>query len=38
MTGGARHPEMEQAFEDIERGLQDTDRGLPAHNAYQKQK
>lgn len=38
MTGGARHPEIEQAFEDIARGLQDTDRGLPAHNAYQKQK
>lgn len=38
MTGGARHPEIEQAFEDLERGLQDTDRGIPAHNAYQKQK
>lgn len=38
MTGGARHPEMEQAFEDLQRGLRDTDRGVPAHNAHQKQK
>ena len=37
MTDGERHPEMEQAYEDLERGLQDTDRGVPAHNAYQKQ-
>jgi hypothetical protein len=38
MTDGARHPEVEQAYEDVKRGLQDTDRGVPAHNAYQKQK
>lgn len=38
MTGGAVHPEIVQAFQDLEHGLQDTDRGLPAHNAYQKQK
>lgn len=38
MTDGVRHPEMEQAYEDLERGLQDTDRGVPAHHAYQKQK
>ncbi|CAN7148139.1 hypothetical protein LJR129_000029 [Acidovorax sp. LjRoot129] len=38
MTDGERHPEIEQAYKDVERGLQDTDRGVPAHNAYQKQK
>lgn len=38
MTDGARHPEIEQAYEDLQRGLQDTDRGVPAHHAYQKQK
>ena len=35
---GASHPEVEQAYEDLQRGLQDTDRGVPAHHAYQKQK
>jgi hypothetical protein len=38
MTDGASHPEVEQAYEDLQRGLQDTDRGVPAHHAYQKQK
>lgn len=38
MTDGARHPEIEQAYEDVKRGLKDTDRGEPAHDAYQKQK
>jgi len=38
MTDGERHPEIEQAYKDVKRGLQDTDRGVPAHNAYQKQK
>lgn len=38
MTDGARHPEIEQAYEDLQRGLQDTDRGVPAHRAYRKQK
>lgn len=38
MTDGARHPEVEQAYDDLQRGLQDTDRGVPAHQAYQKQK
>ncbi len=38
MTDGTRHPEVEQAYEDVQRGLQDTDRGPPAHKAYQKQK
>lgn len=38
MTDGERHPEVEQAYKDLQRGLQDTDRGVPAHNAYQKQK
>lgn len=38
MTGGERHPEVEQAYKDLQRGLQDTDRGVPAHQAYQKQK
>jgi len=34
----ARHPEVAQAYADLQRGLQDTDRGVPAHQAYQKQK
>lgn len=38
MTDGARHPEVAQAYADLQRGLQDTDRGVPAHQAYQKQK
>lgn len=38
MTDGARHPEVEQAYKDVQRGLRDTDRGPVAHKAYQKQK
>lgn len=38
MTDGEIHPEVHQAYKDIERGLKDTDRGTPAHEAYQKQK
>lgn len=38
MTGGARSPVVEQAYDDLQRGLKDTDRGTPAHEAYQKQK
>jgi len=38
MTDGERHPEVEQAYKDLQRGLKDTDRGVPAHQAYQKQK
>lgn len=38
MTDGEIHPEVHQAFKDLERGLKDTDRGTPAHEAYQKQK
>ncbi|WP_156382438.1 hypothetical protein [Acidovorax sp. Leaf160] len=38
MTDGAPDENVQQAFRDVERGLQDTDRGKPAHDAYQKQK
>ncbi|AVS79666.1 hypothetical protein C8244_00115 [Paracidovorax avenae] len=38
MTDGHPDPEMKQAHDDLERGLKDTDRGVPAHEAYQKQK
>lgn len=38
MTDGKPNAEMKQAHDDLERGLKDTDRGLPAHEAYQKQK
>ncbi|GKT24922.1 hypothetical protein [Acidovorax sp. SUPP3334] len=38
MTGGEPSEEMQQAYKDVQRGLQDTDRGKPAHDAYQKQK
>ncbi|WP_311223300.1 MULTISPECIES: hypothetical protein [unclassified Acidovorax] len=38
MTDGQPDANVEQAYRDVKRGLQDTDRGLPAHNAYQKQK
>lgn len=38
MTGGERHPEVEQAHRDMERGLQDTDRGPPADRTYRKLK
>lgn len=38
MTGGERHPEIAQAGRDVERGLQDTDRGPPSNEAYRKLK
>ncbi|WP_028605334.1 hypothetical protein [Ottowia thiooxydans] len=38
MTGNTPHPEVEQAFEDLERGLQDTDSALQAHNVYRRKK
>ena len=38
MTGGAAAPEGKQAFKDLQRGLQDTDKGPPSDRAYQKQK
>ncbi|GAA6119052.1 hypothetical protein [Acidovorax sp. FG27] len=38
MTDGAPDENVQQAYRDVERGLQDTDRGKPAHEAYQKQK
>jgi len=31
-------PEMKQAHDDVASGKVDTDRGAPAHEAYQKQK
>ena len=38
MTHGEPDAQMEQAYKDVKRGLQDTDRGPPADKAYQKQK
>lgn len=38
MTHGHPDAQVEQAYRDVERGLQDTDRGPPSHRAYQKQK
>lgn len=38
MTHGESDPKMEQAYRDVQRGLQDTDRGPSADKAYQKQK
>ncbi len=38
MTDDAPDENVQQAFRDVKRGLQDTDRGQPAHEAYQKQK
>ena len=38
MTGGVPSPEVEQAYKDVKRGLQDTDKGPPSDRAYQKQK
>lgn len=38
MTDGEPDAKMEQAYRDVKRGLQDTDRGPPADKAYQKQK
>jgi hypothetical protein len=38
MTGGIPAPEGQQAYKDLQRGLQDTDKGPPSDRAYQKQK
>lgn len=38
MTHGKPDVQIEQAYRDVQRGLQDTDRGPPADKAYQKQK
>ncbi|MDR6213603.1 hypothetical protein QE399_001292 [Paracidovorax wautersii] len=38
MTDGQPDENVEQAYRDVSRGLQDTDRGPPADRAYQKQK
>ena len=37
-TGGVPSPEMQQAYKDVKRGLQDTSRGTAADAAYQKLK
>lgn len=38
MTDEKRDPVVKQAYDDLERGLQDTDRGPPAGEAYRKLK
>lgn len=38
MTDGQPDAQVEQAYRDVSRGLQDTDRGPPSERAYQKQK
>lgn len=38
MTHGTPDKNVEQAYRDVKRGLQDTDRGPVADKAYQKQK
>lgn len=38
MTGGQPDAEVQQAYRDVSRGLQDTDKGPPADRAYQKLK
>lgn len=38
MTHGKPDVQVQQAYRDVQRGLQDTDRGPPADEAYQKQK
>lgn len=38
MTHGQPDGQVQQAYRDVQRGLQDTDRGPPADKAYQKQK
>ena len=38
MTHGQPDAQVEQAYRDVQRGLQDTDRGPPAGAAYQKQR
>ena len=37
-TGGVPSPEMQQAYKDVKRGLQDTSRGTEANVAYEKLK
>lgn len=37
-TGGAPSPAVQQAYRDVERGLQDTSRGAAANEAYEKLK
>ena len=37
-TGGVPSPEMQQAYKDVKRGLQDTSRGTDANVAYEKLK
>ena len=36
MTQDTPHPEMKQAYSDLQRGLKDTDRGPPSDVAYKK--
>lgn len=36
MTQDTPHPEMKQAYNDLQRGLKDTDRGPPSDAAYKK--
>ncbi|EER58326.1 conserved hypothetical protein [Acidovorax delafieldii 2AN] len=36
MTGGIPSPRVEQGFQDLQRGLEDTDQGLRAHRVGQK--
>lgn len=38
MTDGHPDPQAQQAYRDVQRGLQDTDKGPPSDKAYQKQK
>lgn len=38
MTGGIPSREVQQAYKDVTRGLQDTDKGPPMDRAYQQQK
>ena len=37
-TNGGVRPVMQQAHDDLESGKVDTDRGVPMHEAYQRQK
>ncbi len=38
ITDGQPDPKVEQAYEDVKRGLQDTGRGPPSERAYEKLK
>lgn len=38
MTDGQRDANVEQAYRDVQRGVQNTDRGPPSDKAYQRQK